>query len=123
MGVIGQETDKIRAREKRHARVRARVSGDGSRPRLCIFRSLNHIYANAINDAQGVTLASASTLELRGHGTKTGNVAAAKKVGELIAGRLREKGLEQIVFDRGGYLYHGRVKAVADGARAAGLKF
>jgi large subunit ribosomal protein L18 len=123
MGVRGQETDKIRAREKRHARVRARVSGDASRPRLCIFRSLNHIYAQAIDDALGVTLASASTLELRGQGAKTGNLAAAKKVGELIAGRLKEKGLEQIVFDRGGYLYHGRVQAVADGARAAGLKF
>ena len=123
MGVLGQEIDKIRAREKRHARVRARVSGDASRPRLCIFRSLNHLYANAIDDAQGVTLASASTLELRGPGAKTGNVAAAKKVGELIAARLKEKGLEQIVFDRGGYLYHGRVKAVADAARAAGLKF
>ena len=123
MGVRGQETDKIRAREKRHARVRARVSGDASRPRLCIFRSLNHIYAQAIDDALGVTLASASTLELRGQGAKTGNVAAAKKVGELIAGRVKEKGLEQIVFDRGGYLYHGRVKELADAAREGGLEF
>jgi large subunit ribosomal protein L18 len=123
MGIPGQEIDKIRAREKRHARVRARVSGDASRPRLCIFRSLNHIYAHAIDDAQGVTLASASTLELRGQAARTGNITAAKKVGELIAARLKEKGLESVVFDRGGYLYHGRVKAVADGARAAGLKF
>ena len=120
---IGKEIDTARAREKRHARVRARVSGDAGKPRVCIFRSLNHIYAQAIDDVQGVTLAAASTLELRGQGTKTGNLAAAKKVGELIGSRLKEKGLEQIVFDRGGYLYHGRVKAVAEGARAAGLKF
>ena len=123
MGSSGKEVDTVRAREKRHARVRARVSGDAGKPRVCIFRSLNHIYAQAIDDVQGVTLAAASSLELRGQGTKTGNLAAAKKVGELIASRLKEKGLEQIVFDRGGYLYHGRVKAVADGARAAGLKF
>ena len=118
-----QEIDKDRAREKRHARVRARVSGDAARPRLCVFRSQKHLYAQAIDDARGVTLATASTLELRAAKTATGNVTAAKKVGELIAGRLKDKGLEKVVFDRGGYLYHGRVKAVADSARAAGLKF
>jgi len=118
-----QEIDKIRAREKRHARVRARVSGDAARPRLCVFRSLKHLYAQAIDDARGVTLATASTLELRGAKAATGNVGAAKKVGELIAGRLKEKGLDKVVVDRGGYLYHGRGKAVADAARAAGLKF
>ena len=118
-----QEIDKDRAREKRHARVRARVSGDAARPRLCVFRSQRHLYVQAVDDARGVTLVTASTLELRAAKSPTGNVAAAKKVGELIAGRLKEKGLEKVVFDRGGYLYHGRVKAVADSARAAGLKF
>jgi len=118
-----QEIDKVRAREKRHARVRARVTGDATRPRLCVFRSQRHLYVQVIDDARGMTLATASTLELRAAKAATGNVAAAKKVGELIAGRLKEKGLEKVVFDRGGYLYHGRVKAVADSARAAGLKF
>ena len=118
-----QEIDKDRAREKRHARVRARVSGDAARPRLCVFRSQKHLYVQVIDDALGVTLATASTLELRAAKSATGNVAAAKKVGELIAVRLKDKGLEKVVFDRGGYLYHGRVKAVADSARAAGLKF
>ena len=117
------EHDKDRAREKRHARVRARVRGDAARLRLCVFRSLNHLYVQAIDDQRGVTVASASTLDLRGGTVKTGNVQAAKKVGEMIAARLKEKGLETVVFDRGGYLYHGRVKAVADAARAAGLKF
>ena len=117
------EHDKERAREKRHARVRARVSGQTARPRLCVYRSLGHFYVQAIDDQLGVTLATASTLELRGEKAKTGNIQAAKKVGELIAARLKEKGLETVVFDRGGYLYHGRVKAVADAARAAGLKF
>ncbi len=118
-----QEIDKVRAREKRHARVRARVTGDATRPRLCVFRCQRHLYVQVIDDARGMTLATASTLELRAAKAATGNVAAAKKVGELIAGRLKEKGLEKVVFDRGGYLYHGRVKAVADSARAAGLKF
>jgi large subunit ribosomal protein L18 len=117
------EHDKDRARLKRHRRVRARVSGDSARLRLCVFRSLNHLYVQAVDDQRGQTVATASTLELRGEAGKTGNVQAAKKVGELIAARLKEKGLETVVFDRGGYLYHGRVKAVADAARAAGLKF
>ena len=117
------EVDRIRSREKRHARVRARVEGSGGRPRLCIYRSLGHIYVQAIDDAQGRTLAHASTLELRKGKTPTGNVAAAKHVGTLIAERLKTLGCETVVFDRGGYLYHGRVKAVAEAARAAGLKF
>jgi large subunit ribosomal protein L18 len=117
------ESDKRRAREKRHARVRSRVEGGPARPRLCVFRSLKYIYVQAIDDARGVTLASASSLELRAQKAGCGNVEAARKVGSLIAERLKEKGLEQVVFDRGGYLYHGRVKAVADAARAAGLKF
>jgi len=103
--------------------VRARVDGRAERPRLCVYRSLSHLYVQAIDDLRGVTLATASTLELRGEQAKTGNVQAAKKVGELIAARLLEKGLDRVVFDRGGYLYHGRVKAVADAARTAGLKF
>ena len=117
------EADKRRGREKRHARVRARMAGSAARPRLCVFRSLGHTYVQAVDDATGATVASASTLELRAARTPTGNIEAAKKVGALIAERLRAKGLEAAVFDRGGYLYHGRVKAVADAARAAGLKF
>ena len=117
------ESDKVRAREKRHARVRARVTGRADRPRLCVYRSLNHLYVQVIDDLQGTTLAAASTLELRGPGSRTGNIESAKKVGGLIAERLKQKGLESVVFDRGGYLYHGRIKAVADAARAAGLKF
>ncbi|HEV8202476.1 MAG TPA: 50S ribosomal protein L18 [Candidatus Polarisedimenticolia bacterium] len=119
------EVDRIHSREKRHARVRARLSGSKDRPRLCIYRSLGHIYVQAVDDGAGKTLAHASSLELRqGKSSKgTGNVAAAKKVGTLIAERLRGLGCEKAVFDRGGYLYHGRVKAVADAARAAGLKF
>jgi large subunit ribosomal protein L18 len=118
-----QEIDRVRARRKRHARVRARVAGGSERPRLCVFRSLRHIYVQAVDDAQQRTIATASTLELRGGASRTGNVEAAKKIGALIAGRLKEKGFERVVFDRGGYLYHGRVRALADAARAAGLKF
>ena len=117
------ETDRVRAREKRHARVRARVIGSPQRPRLCIFRSERHIYVQAIDDASGTTIASASTLELRKEGRPTSNVSSAQKVGALIAERLKEKGLEDAVFDRGGYLYHGRVMAVAKAARESGLKF
>jgi large subunit ribosomal protein L18 len=117
------EGDKRKAREKRHARVRSRVAGGPSRPRLCVFRSLKHIYVQAIDDARGITVATASSLELREQKAGRGNVETARKIGSLIAERLKEKGLEQVVFDRGGYLYHGRVKAVADAARAAGLKF
>lgn len=117
------ETDRIKARAKRHARVRARISGTSERPRLCIFRSERHTYVQAIDDAAGVTMASASTLELRKEGAPTGNISAATKVGALIAERLKEKGRETVVFDRGGYLYHGRVMAVAKAAREAGLKF
>ena len=117
------EHDARRSREKRHARVRARVSGSAERPRLCVFRSERHIYVQAVDDLKGMTLASASTLEMKKEIGATGSIKAAHKVGELIAGRLKDKGLDKVVFDRGGYLYHGRVKAVADAARAAGLKF
>ena len=114
------EHDKDRARLKRHRRVRARVSGDAARLRLCIFRSLNHLYVQAVDDQRGQTVATASTLELRGEAAKTGNVLAAKKVGELIAARLKEKGLETVVFDRGGYLYHRLDAAVVQKPPAGG---
>ena len=103
--------------------MRKRVSGDPSRPRLAVFRSSKHIYVQAIDDGSGATMASASTLELRKKGAATGNITAATKIGELIAERLKEKGRDTVVFDRGGYLYHGRVMAVAKAAREAGLKF
>lgn len=106
-----------------HTRIRRKVKGDAERPRLAVYRSLNHIYAQVIDDRQGRTLASASTAE-KSAPTKTGgNVAAAKAVGELVAKRALDKGVKQVVFDRGGYLYHGRIKALADAARAAGLEF
>ncbi|WAH37406.1 50S ribosomal protein L18 [Alicyclobacillus dauci] len=110
------------ARKRRHVRVRGRVSGTAARPRLNVFRSNKHIYAQLVDDATGNTLTSASTLdkELEGNG---GNVEAARKVGELIAKRAIEKGHKSVVFDRGGYLYHGRIQALADAAREAGLEF
>ena len=105
--------------------MRSRVVGTSARPRLNIFRSLNHIYAQAIEDTTGKTLASASTLssELKGSVRFPGNVEAAKKVGELIAKKCLDKGIQKVVFDRSGYLYHGRIKALAEAARAAGLIF
>ena len=109
-------------RDKRHVRVRAKISGTPEKPRLCVFRSLNHIYAQIIDDVNGCTLVSASSVEkdFEGYG---GNCEAARKVGMLVAQRAVEKGIEQVVFDRGGYIYHGRVKALAEGAREGGLKF
>jgi large subunit ribosomal protein L18 len=108
-------------RQRVHTRVRRKVAGTGERPRLNIYRSLNHIYAQVIDDANGVTVVSASTVASK---SKTGgNVAAAKEIGKLIAERAKEKGISKVVFDRGGYLYHGRVKALADAAREAGLEF
>jgi len=110
---------------KRKKRVRSRVQGTAERPRLNVFRSLKHIYAQAVVDTIGKTLVSASTLspELRGDLKHTGNVEAAKKVGELIAKKCLEKGIQKVVFDRNGYLYHGRVKALAEAARTNGLNF
>ena len=115
---------KYKARLIRHLRVRKNIRGTSERPRLSVFRSSKHIYAQLIDDVQGVTLASASTVdkELAGNGNG-GNVEAARKVGELIAKRAKEKGHENVVFDRGGYLYHGRIQALADAAREAGLQF
>jgi large subunit ribosomal protein L18 len=108
-------------RQRVHTRIRRKMVGTTVRPRLNIYRSLNHIYAQVIDDSQGVTLVSASTVAAK---AKTGgNVAAAKEIGKLIAERAKEKGIKKVVFDRGGYLYHGRVKALADAAREAGLEF
>ncbi len=105
-----------------HERLRRRVEGSSERPRLAVFRSLNHIYAQVIDDQQGHTLVAASSVEkdLRGKG---GNVEGAKRIGQAVAQRAKEKGITRVVFDRGGYLYHGRVKALADAARQAGLEF
>jgi len=113
------------ARKERHRRLRARVSGIDSKPRLCVFRSLNHIYAQVIDDAKGSTLASASTLEpeLKGETQGKAKAAQAELVGSLVAKRALDKGIHQVVFDRGGYKYHGRVKALAEAARQAGLEF
>ena len=104
-----------------HTRIRRKVRGTAARPRLAIFRSLNHIYAQLIDDDTGATLASASTVEKDLRGATGGNIEAAQRVGRAIAERALAKGIEQVVFDRGGFRYHGRVKALADAARAAGL--
>ena len=109
-------------RLKRHKRVRAHISGTPARPRLDVFRSAKNIYAQIIDDVNGVTLVSANTLE-KGFEGATGNAEAAKKVGLALAERAKEKGIEEVVFDRGGYVYHGRVAALAEGAREGGLKF
>jgi large subunit ribosomal protein L18 len=113
------------ARIRRHERIRKEVSGTPERPRLSVYRSLNHMYAQIIDDSRGNTLVAASTLDkdLSGEKGHKGNMNMAKKVGALIAKRALEKGLKKVVFDRGGYLYHGRVKALAEGAREAGLEF
>ena len=115
-----QSTNK--QRKRRHRRVRGKVTGTPQRPRLNVFRSKAHIYAQVIDDTEGVTLCAASSVE-KDFSDFGGNVEAAKKIGETIAARAKEKGIEEVVFDRGGYLYHGRVKALAEGAREAGLQF
>jgi len=104
-----------------HKRIRRKVRGSTERPRLAVYRSLNHIYAQVIDDYQGQTIVSASTTEKDLRGSSGGNVDAASRVGKAIAERALAKGIEQVVFDRGGYLYHGRIKALTDAARAAGL--
>ena len=114
--------DKNAMRLKRHIRVRGKISGTPECPRLNVFRSNANIYAQIIDDVNGVTLVSANTLEKEFEGA-TGNIEAAKKVGQILAERAKAKGIEQVVFDRGGYIYHGRVAALAEGAREAGLKF
>ncbi|MDI6716490.1 MAG: 50S ribosomal protein L18 [Actinomycetota bacterium] len=122
---MGKTAEEKVARLRRHRRVRKKVFGTSERPRLSVFKSTNHIYAQVIDDSKGMTLVSASTLdpEIRTKIKTGGNIDAAKKVGELIAKRALEKNIDRVVFDRGGFLYHGRVKALADAAREAGLKF
>lgn len=112
-------------RQARHSRVRKKVSGTPDRPRLNVYRSLNNIYAQIVDDEAGRTVVSASTLdpEVKGQIKSGGNVEAAKAVGELVAKRAQEKGIKQVVFDRGGYIFHGRVKTLAEAARSGGLEF
>jgi large subunit ribosomal protein L18 len=117
-------TSKNQTRSKIHDRIRKRMLGTPERPRLNVYRSLNHIYAQVVDDLHGKTLVSASTVEGAKASKRTGgNVASAKEVGKRVAERAKEKGIAKVVFDRGGYLYHGRIKALADAARAAGLQF
>ena len=117
-----KKIDKNAQRLKRHIRVRGKISGTPERPRLDVFRSNANIYAQIIDDVNGVTLVSANTLEKEFEGA-TGNCEAAKKVGAVLAERAKAKGISEVVFDRGGYVYHGRVAALAEGAREAGLEF
>lgn len=116
------KVDKKKSRTKRHMRIRNRLSGTAQRPRLSVFRSLAQIYAQIIDDEKGITIVAASSLEkdFEGNG---GNIAGAKKVGAAIAKKALEKGITEVVFDRGGYIYHGRIAALADAAREGGLKF
>ena len=118
------EIQKNKIRKRIHTRIRHMLSGSGERPRLNVYRSLNHIYVQLIDDAQGVTIASATTATgKKGPKRAGGNVASAKEIGKQIAQKAKEKGIKKIVFDRGGYLYHGRIKALADAVREAGLEF
>ncbi len=118
------QLSKNQTRQRVHERIRRKMLGSGERPRLNIYRSLNHIYAQVIDDMKGETIVAASSAEgSKGERRTGGNVAAAKEVGKLVAQRAKEKGITKVVFDRGGYLYHGRIKALADAAREAGLQF
>ena len=120
-----KKADKNAKRLQRHKRVRRKVFGTPQRPRLCVFRSSNNIYAQIIDDTNRVTLVAASSLDeaVKGAVNHTGNKEAAKMVGEMVAKKAVEKGITEVVFDRGGYVYHGRIKELAEGAREAGLKF
>src|ERR1035437_2704417 len=126
-----KKPEKKEIRSRIHKRIRRKLSGTAARPRLAVFRSEAHIYAQVIDDVAGSTVVSASTVDRvdqgdkadKGVKTKGGNVAAAKAIGKLVAERAKEKGIKSVVFDRGGYQYHGRVKALADAAREAGLEF
>jgi large subunit ribosomal protein L18 len=113
------QTKRNAIRQRIHARIRAKLSGTAERPRLNVYRSLNNIYAQLIDDEKGVTLVSASTIKLK----TGGNVAAAREIGKTVAELAVQKGIKKVVFDRGGFLYHGRIKALADAAREAGLEF
>ena len=117
-----QKVQKNVIRQRIHERIRHKVHGTAERPRLAVFRSVANIYVQLIDDQAGSTLVSASTIE-KGKRMTGGNLAAAKSVGKLVAERAKEKGIQRVVFDRGGYIYHGRVKALADAAREAGLEF
>jgi large subunit ribosomal protein L18 len=129
----GEDRNKMIAKDSKdivrsrvHKRIRSRMVGTKERPRLNVYRSLNHIYVQVIDDMDGKTIVQASTNEKKEKGAKKptgGNVASAKAIGKLIAERAKAKGIDKVVFDRGGYLYHGRIKALADAAREAGLKF
>jgi len=114
-------TSRATVREAIHRRIRRKVKGSGERPRLAVYRSLNHIYAQVVDDQLGKTIVSASTTEKDLRGTTGGNLDAARRIGKAIAERALEKGIDSVVFDRGGYLYHGRIKALTDAAREAGL--
>ncbi|GAB3795739.1 50S ribosomal protein L18 [Virgibacillus kimchii] len=118
-----KKPDKNVTRKRRHARVRRHITGTQERPRLNVYRSNKHMYVQLIDDQNGTTIVSASTQDKDLEAASTGNVEAAKQVGEAIAKRAQDKGYKSVVFDRGGYLYHGRVKALADAARDAGLEF
>jgi large subunit ribosomal protein L18 len=123
---MGKTNPSYVARKRRHSRVRRKLSGTSERPRLNVFRSLNHIYAQVIDDSQGATLVAASSLDTSIRDSEkedNGRISQASLVGKLIAERAKETGINEVVFDRGGYRYHGRVKALAEAAREAGLKF
>lgn len=115
----------IEGRERRKLRIRSKINGTPERPRLSVFRSLNHIYAQVVDDVAGTTIAHASTLakDVKAYADEANKTEAAKKVGETIAAQLKAKGVKKVVFDRNGYLYHGRIKALAEAAREAGLEF
>jgi large subunit ribosomal protein L18 len=113
------ENKRNEIRQRIHSRIRAKLAGTAERPRLNVYRSLNHIYAQVIDDQTGTTLVSASSIKLK----TGGNIASAKEIGKAVAEKAVEKGIKKVVFDRGGYLYHGRIKALADAAREAGLEF
>ena len=121
--VSKESRSKVRA--KKHMRIRNRFSGTAERPRLAVFRSNNHVYAQVIDDVAGKTLVSASTLEkdIKAELKNTDDIEAATKIGDVVAKRALDKGIKAVVFDRGGYIYHGKVKALADAAREAGLEF
>lgn len=120
-----KKADKNKLRKKKHLRIRNRISGTSERPRLNVYRSTNNIYAQLIDDVNGATIVSSSTLDsaVKNAASRGGNKEAAKEVGKLLAQRAIEKGVKLVVFDRGGYIYHGRVKELADAAREAGLEF
>jgi large subunit ribosomal protein L18 len=118
------KTGKNATRQRVHDRIRKKIVGTNERPRLNVYRSLNHIYVQVIDDLNGKTIVSASTAEgKKGERRSGGNLASAKATGKLVAERAKAKGIDKVVFDRGGYLYHGRIKALADAARESGLQF